>query len=158
MRIVSFKTEKAVDVAELEQVAGFSLPEEYKAFLQQFNGGLVDQDEPVALELLGLEETVYLQALFGMDTEIPDFDLFALNAIYEESAPENSMLIGATTDGGLLFILHEDSGMPVLYWDRNLSLEYSTEDENAYFISWSLAEFMGQLGSFELSEHTIKLL
>lgn len=157
MKIISFKKDEQVDVSVLENAAGFSLAPEYISFLEQYNGGLIDEDIPVSLSIQGLDVFVDLSILFGLNTEIRDFDIIYMNSVYEDDEPENALIIGGTADGGLIFVINEDNRQPVCYWDRNLTFAFSSQDANAYIISPSLSEFFRNLGDFEVSEHTIQL-
>ena len=158
MRIIGFKNTDIVDVSALEQVAGFSFPVEYNKFLSTYNGGLIDLSTPVELNLIGTEYTVSLSVLFGINTPIVDFDIAYINAIYEEEAPEDSIIIGGTHDGGLVFVLKSDQNLAVCYWDRNLHFGFSTEEANAYILSKSFSDFMKSLGEIEFTQEKINIV
>ena len=157
MKIISFKNREQTDVSVLEQTAGFTLAPEYVTFLEQYNGGLIDEDCPVSLSIQGMDLFVDLSILFGLETDVPDFDIIYMNSVYEDDEPENALIIGGTVDGGLIFVVNQDDQQIVCYWDRNLTLDFSTEDANAYLISPSLSEFFRNFGGFEISEHTIQI-
>ncbi len=158
MRIISFKNSQSVDLNALEEMSGFSFPQQYKEFLSEYNGGLVDQDEPLELGVLGTEYTVSLSVLFGMNTDISDFDICFINSLYEDDIPENAMVIGATDDGGLIFVLFAENDFVVCYWDRNLVLNCSSEEENAYVLFGSYSEFADIIGDIELSDNEINII
>lgn len=102
------------DIVEFEEDNEVSLPDDYKEFLLEHNGG---HPEPSALPAFGTD----VNWLFGMVEEPAWASLFHALAVYEGRIPSWYMPIG-TDSGGNLYIMslyEENKGVIALWWHED---------------------------------------
>ena len=68
MKIKGYGNVKEEEIFKLEDEIGFTLPNDYKEFLINFNGG-VPEVKYSTFKLNELEENIGLQVLYGLDLE-----------------------------------------------------------------------------------------
>ena len=68
MKIKGYGNVKEEEILKLEDEIGFTLPNDYKEFLINFNGG-VPEVKYSTFTLNELEENIGLQVLYGLDLE-----------------------------------------------------------------------------------------
>ena len=137
-------------IEEFEKEKGISLPESYKAFLTEFNGGKpetnifnIDKNNDAGvnefIELKKIDEVIY---------------------IYKNRIP-NSVLPIAHSEGGNLVCLGIDKKNfdDVFFWDHEgEKLDENKEPSitNLYLISKSFGEFLKKLKPFDMSSVVLK--
>ena len=125
------------DIIEFEETNEVSLPEDYKAFLLQHNGG---RPENNVLADAGTD----VQWLFGMVEEPAWASLFHALDAYEGRIPAWYIPIG-TDSGGNLFIMslyEENKGVIALWWHEDEAEQNGSEYfENLTHVANSFSEF-----------------
>lgn len=127
----------SADIVEFEETNEVSLPEDYKEFLLQHNGG---RPEANVLADAGTD----VQWLFGMVEEPAWASLFHALDTYEGRIPAWYMPIG-TDSGGNLFIMslyEENKGVIALWWHEDEVEQNGSEYfENLTHVADSFGEF-----------------
>jgi cell wall assembly regulator SMI1 len=133
------------NLTRLEKKLGYSLPEDFRAFLLTKGYGQPVEDLVIRVEDAG--EDVMLQQILGFDKDISILSQTSLN---EDDLPEG-FIIFATDPGGSKFLMDLSEGEPtsIYYWDRLQNFDSSDEDENTYEIAGSFTQFLEKLRAME---------
>ena len=105
------------DVERLETTIGRILPDDFKRFLMQFNGG---RPEPNTYPLLGLDKNPYgvVHFFFGIDGPIESYSLDWVYEVASGRIPDNLFPIACDDGGDLLCLsLYGDDAGSVVFWD-----------------------------------------
>lgn len=140
-----FLPNAGIDPATLQafksQIA-FQLPDDYRAFLRDSNGGSFINEYPTLVaETIG---AIYCNSLFGLGLN-SSLDLaFWWKELDGELLPQ-SLVIGNDPGGGLFLLSSalEDNG--VFYYDHSYFFRSSTDHLNAYPICNNFTTFLGLL-------------
>ena len=128
-----------------EEEIGFTLPNDYKEFLINFNGG-VPEVKYSTFKLNELEENIGLQVLYGLNLE-ENLDLREWYEEYEDDLLDDCLIIGHGIGFGFIVLVNSPEISGVYFWDNSFELENSSEDENIYKISDTFKEFIQELKS-----------
>lgn len=128
------------NVVAFECEIKFRLPEDYKRFLIDTNGGVLQH----ALISPTKPGQLLIDCLFGL-CEKSQLDLrFWLNE-FRGDLPEKSLIIGSDAGGGFLLLCIEEDFAGVYYYDHSYLFSPSTDDENTYLIYSSFSELLFEL-------------
>ena len=145
MKIKGYGNVKEEEIFKLEEEIGFTLPNDYKEFLINFNGG-VPEVKYSTFKLNELEENIGLQVLYGLNLE-ENLDLREWYEEYEEDLLDDCLIIGHGIGFGFIVLVNSPEVSGVYFWDNSFELENSSEDENIYKISDTFKEFIQELKS-----------
>ncbi|GAA0077321.1 SMI1/KNR4 family protein [Clostridium sp. CTA-5] len=145
MKIRGYGNVKEEEIFKLEDEIGFTLPNDYKEFLINFNGG-VPEVKYSTFTLNELEENIGLQVLYGLDLE-ENLDLREWYEDYEDDLLDDCLIIGHGIGFGFIVLVNSPEVSGVYFWDNSFELENSSEDENIYKISDTFREFIEELKS-----------
>ena len=145
MKIKGYGNVKEEEIFKLEDEIGFTLPNDYKEFLINFNGG-VPEVKYSTFKLNELEENIGLQVLYGLDLE-DNLNLREWYEEYEDDLLDDCLIIGHGIGFGFIVLVNSPEVSGVYFWDNSFELENSSEDENIYKISDTFREFIEELKS-----------
>lgn len=145
MKIKGYGNVKEEEIFKLEEEIGFTLPNDYKEFLINFNGG-VPEVKYSTFKLNELEENIGLQVLYGLNLE-ENLDLREWYEEYEDDLLDDCLIIGHGIGFGFIVLVNSPEISGVYFWDNSFELENSSEDENIYKISDTFKEFIQELKS-----------
>lgn len=145
MKIKGYGNVKEEEIFKLEEEIGFTLPNDYKEFLINFNGG-VPEVKYSTFKLNELEENIGLQVLYGLNLE-ENLDLREWYEEYEDDLLDDCLIIGHGIGFGFIVLVNSPEIYGVYFWDNSFELENSSEDENIYKISDTFKEFIQELKS-----------
>ena len=145
MKIKGYGNVKEEEIFKLEDEIGFTLPNDYKEFLINFNGG-VPEVKYSTFKLNELEENIGLQVLYGLDLE-ENLNLREWYEEYEDDLLDDCLIIGHGIGFGFIVLVNSPEVSGVYFWDNSFELENSSEDENIYKISATFREFIEELKS-----------
>ena len=145
MKIKGYGNVKEEEIFKLEEEIGFTLPNDYKEFLINFNGG-VPEVKYSTFKLNELEENIGLQVLYGLDLE-ENLNLREWYEEYEDDLLDDCLIIGHGIGFGFIVLVNSPEISGVYFWDNSFELENSSEDENIYKISDTFKEFIQELKS-----------
>lgn len=143
MSIIGFGMATEETVRNFEQHIGFSLPDDYKQFLIEYNGG-TPQVRYSTFTVEALSEIIPLDVLYGLGID-SEMDLQDWNDEYRSDLLSNSIVIGRDPGTGMVVLINDAEIKGVFYWDQSLFFNQSNEEENVYKICDSFKEFINQL-------------
>ena len=147
MKIKGFGKLTEKDILEFEEYLGFELPQDYRKFLKEYNGGIPDYNKN-CFYIKDLKEETMLDVLYGINIE-KNFDLKEWNDEYGCDLLPKMLIIGSDP-GGMMIILSSDEKDGGIYlWDHAHEYEQSTEELNSYKIADSFQEFIENLKEYE---------
>lgn len=129
-------------VNAFEQHIGFSLPEDYRKFLLEYNGG-TPLVKYAAFTIEELNEDIPLDVLLGLG--INNLDLQKRNDDYMDDLLPHCVIIGDDPGSGMIVLIDDPEMKGVYYWDHSFNFEQSNEDDNIYKIADSFQEFVDGL-------------
>ena len=143
MKIKGYGNVKEEEILKLEDEIGFTLPNDYKEFLINFNGG-VPEVKYSTFTLNELEENIGLQVLYGLDLE-ENLDLREWYEEYEDDLLDDCLIIGHGIGFGFIVLVNSPEVSGVYFWDNSFELDNSSEDQNIYEISDTFRQFIDEL-------------
>lgn len=129
-------------INKFEQHIGFSLPDDYKKFLIEYNGG-IPQIKYCNFFVKELNAYIPLDVLYGID--IKKMDLLRWFDEYNEDLFSNSIIIGKDPGGGMIVLLNDNKGEAVYYWDHSYLFEQSNDGKNSYKVADDFGTFIDGL-------------
>jgi cell wall assembly regulator SMI1 len=132
------------DIDQLEHAIGMRLPDDYKAFLLRYNGGV---PTPAAFPIDRFENNPYgvVQVLFRIDGKIESSNLDWNYGVMNGRIQSNLFPVGCDGSGDLICVsLFGDDAGSVVFWDyygETPEPSYS----NVYHIADSFSEFLTSL-------------
>ncbi|EOL45082.1 SMI1/KNR4 family protein [Enterococcus caccae] len=136
-----------VDILSLEEKFDIVFPDDYKEFLENYNGGLPKKNYLIT-HLANTGEEIVLGSLLGI-SENENFDLGTWFFEYEDELPPSSFIIGTEYNSGLFIMITIGDEKGVYFWDDAQELEGSSDEENVY---WVADTFNGFLKSFTIKD------
>ena len=120
-------------IEEYESIINMKLPNDYKQFLVNTNGGqFVNELHTFWVE--ELKQDIGIDALFGFDN-VRSLCLTSWYQEYIEDLPESTIIIGNSIIAGLILLIWQDDWKGIFLWDHCLDLELSTEEDCLYRIA-----------------------
>ncbi|MHC4025199.1 SMI1/KNR4 family protein [Streptococcus sp. KHUD_018] len=140
-----FANEEAISI--LENKFEVVLPEDYKRFLLQENGGRNTAYRYKNLVRISqISEEINIDVMFGVETNMKNADIEQWTSEYRDDLFPNSIIIGDTIQHGfIVFWLSNDENRGIYYYDDTYEFESSTDDVNAYFLANSFSEFLSMV-------------
>lgn len=143
---MAFNKYGKLDVAlvnQLDGLFGFEVPQDYKEFLINTNGGRFDFEDEHYITVNGTK--IWIDVLYG-NKENKRSSLMFWNNEYGDEIPENSIIIGDTQDHGFIVYMCAGAQKGIYFWDDLFSIEGSTSDgKNAYFIANDMHELLKKI-------------
>jgi cell wall assembly regulator SMI1 len=131
------------DIAQIEAELGAALPDCYRRFLLQYNGG---SPTPDTIDVPGAADSpTDVQVFFGIGRSVESSGLASNLALVRERCPNLHVLPVACDSGGNLFGLSIDHGTAskVIYCDLD------DPDCATYEVAASFDEFIAKMRAFE---------
>lgn len=141
MNINSFGGTSIEVVNKFENSIGFLLPEDYKNFLIEYNGGTA-KIRYSTFKAEGISENIPLDVLYGIGVEKKQLDLQRVNEEYIDDVLPNCIIIGDDPGAGMIVLINDEDFKGVYYWDHTFYFEQSSEEENIYKIADSFKHFI----------------
>lgn len=128
-------------ISQFEDTIGFALPEDYKQFLQNYNGGSARKNN---FYVPGLQETISLNVFFGLDVD-RRLDLRTWYNDYRRDLLPQSVIIAHDPGTGIIVLINRPDVKGVYYWDHAHNFPQTSEKLNTYKIAGSFQEFIDGL-------------
>ena len=140
-----FANEEAISI--LENKYKVVLPEDYKRFLLQENGGRNTAYKYKNLVRISqISEEINIYVMFGVETNMKNADIEQWTSEYRDDLFPNSIIIGDTIQHGfIVFWLSNEENRGIYYYDDTYEFESSTDDVNTYFLANSFSEFLSMV-------------
>ena len=135
------------EILMLENEFEVVLPEDYKSFLLQENGG---RNTAYRYKNLGripqVSEEINIDVMFGVSTNVKNGDIKQWTSEYQDDLFPNSIIIGDTIQHGfIVFWLSKDDNAGIYYYDDTYEFASSTDNMNTYFLANSFSEFLNMV-------------
>ena len=135
-------------IEEYEKKVKMELPNDYKQFLVNTNGGqFVNEIHTFWVE--ELKQDIGIDVLFGFDN-LRSLCLTNWYEEYVEDLPPNTIIIGNSINAGLILLIWQDDWKGIFLWDHCLDLEQSTQDDCLYRIADEFNLFYESLKTIKL--------
>jgi hypothetical protein len=135
------------DICVLEHKLGFSLPNDYRTFLKDNNGGEVEDYQSFFVKSLAQE--LLMHVFFGVDQPIRSQNLQFWMDEFKEDLQEGAFIFGRDPGGVLLTYITTGEDKGIYLWDHAHVFPNSTEEDgNTYYVADSFAEFCAKLEPF----------
>ncbi|MBS7531598.1 SMI1/KNR4 family protein [Hazenella sp. IB182353] len=140
------------DLLAFEEKTGYKLPKDYIDFLQQYNGGYVE-DDTCTYHNNG-EQKFILTCMFGLATD-EAYDLLNLFEIYKCRIPISCIPIGRDAGGNIVCLNLSNNRYGYIYfWDHEKELEYEDGEmtiDDLYYIADSFKGFLNSIQADEIN-------
>lgn len=135
------------EILMLENEFEVVLPEDYKSFLLQENGGRNTAYRYKNLvRIPQVSEEINIDVMFGVSTNVKNGDIKQWTSEYQDDLFPNSIIIGDTIQHGfIVFWLSNDDNAGIYYYDDTYEFVSSTDDMNTYFLANSFSEFLNMV-------------
>ena len=139
MKIEKYTQGSISNVEKVEKELKIILPKDYKDFLIENNGAIVEDG---FLYVKDIEQTVSMGYFYGVDTAKGYADIIDINKEYADDILENSILIGSDEGEGWILLICDGENDGIWYYDHSYFFEQSTDALNTYFICDTFSEFI----------------
>ena len=135
------------EILMLENEFEVVLPEDYKSFLLQENGGRNTAYRYKNLvRIPQVSEEINIDVMFGVSTNVKNGDIKQWTSEYQDDLFPNSIIIGDTIQHGfIVFWLSKDDNAGIYYYDDTYEFASSTDNMNTYFLANSFSEFLNMV-------------
>ena len=135
------------EILMLENEFEVVLPEDYKSFLLQENGGRNTAYRYKNLvRIPQVSEEINIDVMFGVSTNVKNGDIKQWTSEYQDDLFPYSIIIGDTIQHGfIVFWLSKDDNAGIYYYDDTYEFASSTDDMNTYFLANSFSEFLNMV-------------
>jgi cell wall assembly regulator SMI1 len=139
----SFSPASEEEISNFERLIGYTLPEDYRKFLSEHNGG-----RQPALSVFRIESGQ--ESILALLFAVGDRDSFAdLERAYTSDSdffPRGVIPIGGDICGNHICLAVTGDDRGTIYWvDHEISPEPSDPMDNLFFCARSFSEFIGSL-------------
>lgn len=146
MDLRDFGIASAAQIEKAQHKLGVTLPEDYKKFLLQHNGGSNPNYDKNKIWVKDLNDHIILDTLFGVGLEDENLDAVAFTDMFQYDMLPDSVLIGDSIQHGFFVMICSGEDQGVYYWDHSYAFESSDEEGNMYWIAKDFRDFVRLLG------------
>lgn len=129
------------DIVEIEKMFDILLPDDYKNFLLNYNGGAVVNNGCNDLHLDDINEIINIDVLYGIHTGASSSDIEYWTNEYADDLLEKTVIIGDSLQHGFIVLICDGSNNGVYYYDDSYCFNVSNDESNVYLISNTFDEF-----------------
>jgi len=147
---------KKFDVTTIEKIGFFedkysvTLPEDYKMFLLECNGCIVEEQDRKRVYVSGISDYIDVEVLFGIETGEKNCDIENWMDLFLDELLAKTLIIGNDIMQGLLLIINDEINNGIYYWDDSYNFEMSCDEKNTYKICDTFEEFLALLTNVDL--------
>ncbi len=143
--INKFGNASKLEIEGLEKKFNVSLPDEYKEFLANYNGGIVDKKKENKIYIESIDEYINIDVLYGINTESKTSDISTWMNKLGDDLMEHAIIIGDDLLQGIIVMITEGDLQGIYYWDDSYNFDESTDDENTYLIFNNFKELLEKI-------------
>ena len=144
MDIRSFGTADNESMKQAEQQMGIELPDDYRAFLLQTNGG-TNVDYSMSFFVEELNDEIVVDVLYGIGLDNKNADAVFYTDMFAEDLFPGSVLIGDSIQNGFIVMACGGEDKGIYYWDHSYTYEVSDDENNMYRIADTFGDFLRML-------------
>ncbi len=145
MKIEKFKGLNDEQINNIESKLKINLPEDYKNFLKQIGGGIVEKDESNRIIIDSIGENIVLDVLYGDDANNEKGSIMFWMKQFEGELLADAIIIGDDLLQGFLVMICDGEDKGVYYWDDSYNFESSNDENNMYWIADSFDNFLKEI-------------
>lgn len=149
MKIEKFESLSDSQISSIEKQLKVTLPEDYKNFLKQIGGGVVEKDEVNKIVIDEIGEEIILDVLYGDNQKNEKSSILFWMEQFDGELLENSIIIGDDLLQGFLVLICDGENKGVYYWDDSYNFETSTDENNMYRVAESFKELLEQISDLK---------
>ena len=124
-------------ISAFEAKIGFRLPQDYRGFLEHYNGGrFTDCRQDIKADIIS---SVTCDNFFGLNLQ-QGLDLCFWHEEMRVELPLQSLLIGNESCGGFFLLCCDSKDAGVYFYDHSYSFPSSTDSGNTYLIAPSFEQ------------------
>jgi hypothetical protein len=142
MKMKNFGKGNPGNINKIEKIFCVKLPNDYKEFLLNNNGVIIEDGYFFVDEL---QQNISMGVFYGIGMENDAIDIVRINKEFEDDILEKSLLIGGDDGGGWILLICDGENDGIWYYDHSYFFEQSTDETNTYFICNTFTEFMEML-------------
>ena len=133
----------AKEIRRLEAQIGRPLPEDYREYLLETDGGTPD---PNTFMIPQIKQEASVDVFYGTGIEVRELGIFLWLEELKGTIPETWIPIGKDPGGNVILMdLSKPSKSPILYWDATRFFRQSTAKNNTYPLGKSFSDFLKKL-------------
>ena len=149
MKVKKFKSLNDKQIKNIENRFKVNLPVEYKTFLKQVGGGVVEKDEFNQITLDEVNEIIVLDVLYGDDENNEKGNIIFWMEQFEGELLKDAIIIGDDLLQGFLVMICQGENQGIYYWDDSYNFECSDDENNMYWIADTFGEFLNLINMVE---------
>lgn len=143
--IKPFGKVKKEDITKIEKMFDVILPNDYKEFLSNYNGGTVLNNEFNEIHLSDINSDINIDVLYGIHTGNTNFDIEYWTSEYAEDLLEKTIIIGDSLQHGFIVLICDGTNDGIYYYDDSYYFDISNDESNVYLIADTFDEFWKSL-------------
>lgn len=144
MGIRSFGTADSERLKQAEQQMGVELPDDYREFLLQTNGGS-NEDYSMSFFVKELNDEMVVDVLYGIGLDNKNADVVFYTDMFASDMLPGSVLIGDSIQNGFIVMVCGRENKGIYYWDHSYTYEASDDENNMYRIADTFGDFLRML-------------
>lgn len=145
MKIEKFESLSDSQISSIEKQLKVTLPEDYKNFLKQIGGGVVEKDEVNKIVIDEIGEEIILDVLYGDNQKNEKGSILFWMEQFDGELLGSSIIIGDDILQGFLVLICDGENKGVYYWDDSYNFETSNDENNMYRVAESFKELLEQI-------------
>lgn len=145
MNIIGYGKASIDSIINFEEMINFTLPEDYKKFLREFNGGSAREN---IFYVPKLEEIIPLDVFFGLNID-RRLDLRTWYNEYKRDMLPFSFIFAHDPGTGFIVLINGPDVKGVYFWDHSCAFPQSNKNSNTYWIADSFQDFINSLRDTE---------
>lgn len=146
--IKPFGKVKKEDIVKIEKLFDVILPNDYKKFLSNYNGGAVANNGFNEINLDDVNGNIDIDVLYGIHTGNSNSDIEYWTKEYAEDLLEKAIIIGDSLQHGFIVMICAGENAGVYYYDDSYYFEESNDEGNVYWIAENFEEFWKMLKNY----------
>lgn len=145
MKIDKFESLSDMQISNIEHQLEIILPEDYKKFLKQVGGGVVEKNEANKILIEEIGEEIVIDVLFGDEQNNKKSSILFWMEQFNGELLEGAIIIGDDLFQGFLVMVCYGENQGVYYWDDAYNFEVSDDENSMYRIAESFEELLKKI-------------
>ena len=145
MKIEKFESLSDRQISSIENQLKVILPEDYKNFLKQIGGGVVEKNESNKIVIDEIGQEIVLDVLYGDNQKNEKGNILFWMKQFDGELLESAIIIGDDLLQGFLVLICDGGNKGVYYWDDSYNFETSNDENNMYRIAETFEDLLEQV-------------
>lgn len=147
MQIRKFKCLSDGQISNIENQLEVRFPEDYKKFLREIGGGVVEKDELNQIAISEIGENISIDVLYGDDREYERGSILFWMDHFKGELLDDAVIIGDDLLQGFLVMICDGENRGIYYWDDAYNFESSDDRNNMYRLAESFEGLVRQIST-----------